>query len=326
MSNILTIPASGSIYFDSGTAGSSTVPDLTGSAVSLSYNGDAGLNITSYNALSADRFSVDGSNGRLFSISDSLTGTIFSVNDAAGLPIIEVESDTVDTVTIGTYGTNALVVNDDKVGIGTTTPNEKLTVSGNLSATGSITAATATIPEIQGDTEFTGAVTAIGQPVLSALSDNHVLTKSLGDEAYGKIYTGVAATSASDDLSVYWADDEVSITVPAGVYDVEMVLMTDINLVVLIKSTGSDWPTGAAGGFSNVTRIYNGGVQWSGAYYVNTTSAGRADNGGAYFKFVHKSSSTETLQAYWKQHTSTPGTPTVRYPGSYIKATKIADI
>ena len=35
-------------------------------------------------------FSVDGSNGRLFGVTDEVTGTVFSVNDAAGLPIVEV--------------------------------------------------------------------------------------------------------------------------------------------------------------------------------------------------------------------------------------------
>lgn len=131
MSNILTIPTSGSIYFDSNTAGSSTVPDLTGNAVSLNYDGVAGINIASYNTgvSATDRFSVDGSAGRLFSVGDSLTGTIFSVNDAAGLPIIEVNSDEIsDVVTIGTYGTNALVVSGSNVGIGTTTPASKLDI------------------------------------------------------------------------------------------------------------------------------------------------------------------------------------------------------
>lgn len=184
MSNILTVPASGAIYFDGGGAGSSTTPDLTGSAVSLSYDGNAGLNITSYNALSTDRFSVDGSNGRLFSISDSLTGTIFSVNDAAGLPIIEVESDTIDTVTIGTYGTNAFVVKDDKVGIGTATPNEKLTVVGNISASGNVNAATADIPIITSDVIMNGTENTMPNQTLDG-GDASIMTKKLSEDLYG---------------------------------------------------------------------------------------------------------------------------------------------
>ena len=111
MANILTHLTNGAIYFDDGTAGSSSIPSLTGNAVSLNHDGSAGLNIVSKNTTSTDRFTIDGDSGRLFSVNDSLTGTIFSVNDASGLPIIEVEStSSEDTITIGTYNSNALVV------------------------------------------------------------------------------------------------------------------------------------------------------------------------------------------------------------------------
>ncbi|MDB4761384.1 hypothetical protein OAG04_00070 [bacterium] len=56
-------------------------------------------------------FSVDGSNGRLFGVTDEVTGTVFSVNDAAGLPIVEVESTSdFDKITIGEYGSDLLVL------------------------------------------------------------------------------------------------------------------------------------------------------------------------------------------------------------------------
>ena len=56
-------------------------------------------------------FSVDGSNGRLFGVTDEVTGTVFSVNDAAGLPIIEVEStSSYDKITLGEYGSDLLVL------------------------------------------------------------------------------------------------------------------------------------------------------------------------------------------------------------------------
>jgi len=138
MANVLTVPQSGSIYFDSSSAGGSTVPNLT-AGVSIGYDGCAGLNITSYSSASADRFSVDGESGRLFGVSDNLTGTIFSVNDAAGLPIIEVNSDaTTDTIAIGEYGTNALFVSAGNVGVGTATPTKPLDVVGNIGVTGTV--------------------------------------------------------------------------------------------------------------------------------------------------------------------------------------------
>ena len=56
-------------------------------------------------------FSVDGSNGRLFGVTDDVTGTVFSVNDAAGLPIVEVESTAdFDKITLGEYGSDLLVL------------------------------------------------------------------------------------------------------------------------------------------------------------------------------------------------------------------------
>ena len=46
-------------------------------------------------------FTVQGSQGELFSVTDSLSGSLFSVNDISGLPILEVFSDS--TTTIGNY-------------------------------------------------------------------------------------------------------------------------------------------------------------------------------------------------------------------------------
>jgi hypothetical protein len=46
-------------------------------------------------------FTVQGSSGELFSVTDSLIGSLFSVNDISGLPILEVFSN--NTVLMGTY-------------------------------------------------------------------------------------------------------------------------------------------------------------------------------------------------------------------------------
>ncbi len=46
-------------------------------------------------------FTVQGSQGELFSITDSLSGSLFSVNDISGLPVLEALSD--NTVLIGNY-------------------------------------------------------------------------------------------------------------------------------------------------------------------------------------------------------------------------------
>jgi hypothetical protein len=51
-------------------------------------------------------FTVQGSNGELFSVTDSLSGSLFSVNNISGLPILEVFSD--DTIMMGSYLAPAL--------------------------------------------------------------------------------------------------------------------------------------------------------------------------------------------------------------------------
>ena len=165
MANILTIPLSSAIYFSDSSPGDSTIPQLSGNSTVLQFDNNAGLELKSYNTASTSRFSVDGSAGRPFNVTDSLTGTIFSVNDVSGLPIIEVISDeTADVVKMGTIGTNAFVLSSDKLGLGTDSPVERLTVAGNISATGSIHAGdgfTGTVASPTSITVVDGIVTAV---------------------------------------------------------------------------------------------------------------------------------------------------------------------
>ena len=78
----------------------------------LSVDGNASVtgSLTVYKSGSTV-FSVQGSQGTLFEITDSLSGSLFSVSDISGIPILEVFSD--DTVKIGTFGNEAIIVNGD---------------------------------------------------------------------------------------------------------------------------------------------------------------------------------------------------------------------
>jgi hypothetical protein len=69
-------------------------------------------------SLSDTLFDVEGAQGQLFSVIDSFSGSLMSVNDISGFPILDVRSD--DTITMGTFGSNALVVSQSNVIIGTT--------------------------------------------------------------------------------------------------------------------------------------------------------------------------------------------------------------
>jgi len=74
---------------------------------------------------------ADGTNGTLFSVVDDLSDSLMSVNNSAGLPVLEVFAD--DRIVAGQYGQNDLVVINNKVGIGTSSPANKLTVIGAAS-------------------------------------------------------------------------------------------------------------------------------------------------------------------------------------------------
>ena len=77
-----------------------------------------------------------GKSGSLFSISDSMVGSLMAVSDISGLPILEVFSD--DKVVMGKYNSNALVVTGSSVSIGKSVPNAKLDVTGSAVITGSL--------------------------------------------------------------------------------------------------------------------------------------------------------------------------------------------
>jgi hypothetical protein len=143
MPNILINPNSGIIEFTTGTAGVSTFnTNFTGGAFvnRMSYDNFGSLNLTSYvsNITGLDRFTVDGANGRLFSVTDNLSGSLFSVNDIAGLPIIEAFDD--NTVIMGAYNKNDFVLTGNSLGLGgaPNTGTTKLFVSGNLDVSGMI--------------------------------------------------------------------------------------------------------------------------------------------------------------------------------------------
>lgn len=87
--------------------------------------------------LDSGALSFEGSSGQLFSITDTLVGTIFSVNDISGIPSLEIRDD--GTVSVAEFSGN--------VGIGKATPDYKLDVVGVIKASnGVITLTTSGAP------------------------------------------------------------------------------------------------------------------------------------------------------------------------------------
>ena len=99
-----TLSSAGDISILSGSL--NVAQNITGSRMYLSSsNGTAtGSTLIVYGSGSAQPvFTVQGSQGQLFSVTDSLSGSLFSVNDISGLPILRVLSDS--TTLIGNYPT-----------------------------------------------------------------------------------------------------------------------------------------------------------------------------------------------------------------------------
>lgn len=69
---------------------------------------------------------IGTNSGQLFSVTDNMAGTIFSVNDISGVPSIEVEDD--GTVTLAEFSGNILVGTDTDNG------TDKLQVQGKVNA------------------------------------------------------------------------------------------------------------------------------------------------------------------------------------------------
>lgn len=146
---------------------------LTGS---LSITGSAGTGSALYAYKSGSTvLDIQGSQGQLFSVTDALSGSLMSVNDVSGLPILEVFSD--DRVVMGTYGAPGLTVSGSTIRatgslLGTasfatsaswapSSPafpyNGNAVISGSLTVTGSlIVSGSSTLVNI-GPAEFTGS-------------------------------------------------------------------------------------------------------------------------------------------------------------------------
>ena len=95
-SDKLTVSGNTSIY------GGLTATTLSSTSGIFSGSGQSILTVIgSGNSSTSPIFSIQGSQGELFSVTDSLTGSLFSVNDISGLPILEVFSD--NTTLMGSY-------------------------------------------------------------------------------------------------------------------------------------------------------------------------------------------------------------------------------
>jgi hypothetical protein len=139
---------------------------------------------------------VQGSQGQLFSITDSLSGSLFAVKDISGMPVMEAFSD--NTARIGQFGQKALFVSQSRVGIGKETAlNANLDVSGSATVTGSLS--------VNGLTTITGTLSGsftANNPSSSliVLSGNIQPSASLGGTSAMYVNTVLSASANNQTL------------------------------------------------------------------------------------------------------------------------------
>lgn len=186
--------------------------------------------------LDSDTLSVSGNSGQLFSITDSLTGTIFAVNDISGVPSIEVDDD----------GTIRFAETFGNVLIGTSTDDgvNKLQVAGNISVTGTVDGRDLSVDGAKLDGIAAGAevnqnafsnVVVSGQTTVAADSKTDTLTLIAGTNV--TITTDAvndSITISANDTSVDWSevqnkpDPVVTVTLTGDVTGSGNTTLTDL--------------------------------------------------------------------------------------------------
>ena len=167
---------------------------------------------------------VQGNQGQLFSITDSLEGTLFSVSDISGIPILDVNSN--EIVKIGTFGSEGIIVNGSNV-----------TASAHISASGTITA-NAFVGDGSGITGISGFVDTSGTVnanEFARFSDSNTLTALTAAETRAALNVDDGANNyvlptnlAGDDIDV----DTGALTGAVVVSDIDINITTNTSGLV----------------------------------------------------------------------------------------------
>ena len=194
---------------------SGATPDVI---MSVGYGGNVGIGTTSPAAklqvnsttAGATLLRTDGTNGTLFSVVDDLSDSLMSVNNSAGLPVLEVFAD--DRIVMGQYGQNDFVLVNNKVGIGTNNPSFKLDVTGSFG----LNAGTndGNWPFIVADSITSGGTNRYALNKIGAMgfnyADSYAQLQLIGaNGAY--IDFGNAAVDDSDARVIYYSNNRLDI-------------------------------------------------------------------------------------------------------------------
>jgi len=214
---------------------------------------------------------VQGSQGQLFSVTDSLSGSIFAVSDISGVPILDVNSS----------GTSYFSGN---VGIGTAAPGAPLHVNANSHA-GRFTSAVNSVPVSFYHTG--GSVSTVGFKGSTSTSDYHVRVGANGDNfvAYtnnneklritsaGNVGIGTTnptvglqlgnSTSGQTKTAIFNSEggSEVGLTIQSRTNRAKLrVADNDSNAYVVAEDGKAFFGTSSNGDSSNITVLTSGNV------------------------------------------------------------------
>ena len=195
-----------------------------------------------------DTLSFSGGSGQLFSISDSLSGTIFAVNDVSGMPSIEVDDD--GTIRLAETSGNILI------GKSTDDGSNKLQIDGNITAT-NITATNIT---------NTGNFTSNGNLLLDSTGYNYIeLHSSATNTRKWRFYNGQHWNQ--DALLIYDQDSDSTVltleTNKLGVNRGAASLSHNLDVGGNIAISGTEIVTSARN-LTNIGTITSGAITTSG--------------------------------------------------------------
>ena len=198
---------------------------ITPGSASIQFSGSA-ANTIRLQVEASGSIAFYGNSGSLFGITDSLSGSLMSVNDISGLPILEVFSD--DRIVMGTFNKNILVVTGSRIGIGKSAPTSLLDISGSVTITGSITYNSGGVSNLSAlSMAVSGTITASGTTSV---------TLNLNTANYFSV-------SGSGTGTVTWAVTNPPITGRAQTFVIEY---TNGGIKTNSWFTNTRWPAGIA--------------------------------------------------------------------------------
>ena len=280
-----TLAVNGFATFNNGLIGSLTSSNVTSGQVVVGGTGGliSGSNQLFWHNTSGSlgigttqptgKLEVAGTNGSLFVVTDSVSGSLLSVNNVSGLPILEVLSD--DRMIVGAYGANALVVSGSRVAVGTTP-----SATTELSVQGSSTASDKVMLVKAGSASQTGAI------IDAQKSDGtsvFIVSNTGISGSHTKLVDGTSAFIAGTNVSVTTGSNG-AITIAASMNAASLVGGADTQLQFndggsfggdsgLTYNKTSDTLTGVTGSFYRLTTAdsmtVNGNLTVAGISAVN---------------------------------------------------------